>query len=65
MKWIYAAEKESWIWPLVKPNTELIVAGEEAKKMQGMHFTFQREPGICSTSSSCQLQNSSDLAEVW
>lgn len=64
LEWIYAPEKEIWIWPLVKQNTELIEAGEEAKKMQGMHFTFQREPGICSTSSSCQLQNSSDLAEA-
>lgn len=64
LEWIYVSGKEIWIWPLGKQNTELIEAGEEAKKMQGMHFTFQREPGICSTSSSCQLQNSSDLAEA-
>lgn len=64
MKWIYAPGKEIWIWLLVKQNIEPFVAGEEAKKMQGMHFVFQREAGICSTASPCQLQNSSDLAEV-
>lgn len=41
MKWIYAPGREICIWPLVKQNTKLIVAGEEAKKMQGMHFAFQ------------------------